>query len=70
MSDSHWGWPDSRGLFDVEAFACDVHAAGLDEVPVFLELFDPFEADDETVLEGARSSVAHCRRALQTGDRR
>jgi hypothetical protein len=33
---------------------------------VFLELFDAFEADDETVLAGVRSSVAHCRRALTT----
>ena len=64
MSDSHWGWPDPRGLFDVEGFARDVHAAGLDDVPVFLELFDAFEADDEKVLAGVRSSVEHCRRAL------
>jgi sugar phosphate isomerase/epimerase len=67
QSDSHWGWPDPRGLFDVEAFARDVEAAGLEDVPVFLELFDAFEADDETVLAAARSSVEHCRRALQGG---
>jgi sugar phosphate isomerase/epimerase len=63
-SDSHWGWPDPRGLFDVNAFARDVRAVGLD-VPVFLELFDAFEADDEAVLAGVRSSVEHCRRALR-----
>jgi sugar phosphate isomerase/epimerase len=63
QSDSHWGWPDPRGLFDVEAFARDLRAAGL-EVPVFLELFDAFEVDDETVLARVRSSVEHCRRAL------
>src|SRR2546425_555145 len=32
-SDSHWGWPDERGLFDVSAFAADVRAAGLADVP-------------------------------------
>jgi sugar phosphate isomerase/epimerase len=67
QSDSHWGWPDPRGLFDVEGFARDVHAAGLDDVPVFLELFDSFEADDEKVLAGVRSSVEHCRQALRQG---
>jgi sugar phosphate isomerase/epimerase len=68
QSDSHWGWPDARGLFDVEAFARDVHAAGLDDVPVFLEVFDAFEADDEAVLAGVRSSVEHCRQALRGGE--
>jgi sugar phosphate isomerase/epimerase len=68
QSDSHWGWPDERGLFDVEAFARDIHAVGLD-APVFLELFDAFEAEDETVLARVRSSVEHCRRALSVFQR-
>jgi sugar phosphate isomerase/epimerase len=68
QSDSHWGWPDERGLFDVAAFAVEVRAAELDAVPVFLELFDAFEADDDQVLRQAAASVEHCRRAL--GDRR
>jgi D-erythrulose 1-phosphate 3-epimerase len=67
QSDSHWGWPDPRGLFDVEAFAGDVRDAGLGNVPVFLELFDAFEADDGDVLAAVRSSVEHCRRALREG---
>lgn len=64
QSDSHWGWPDERGLFDVEAFAADVRAAGIQDVPVFLELFDAFEADDARVLRQTATSVEHCRRAL------
>lgn len=64
LSDSHWGWPDERGLFDVAGFAADVRAAGLDDLPVFLELFDAFEADDADVLARARSSVEHCRALL------
>jgi D-erythrulose 1-phosphate 3-epimerase len=64
QGDSHWGWPDDRGLFDVAAFAADVRAAGLTEVTVFLELFDAFEADDAEVLARTRSSVEHCRSLL------
>lgn len=63
-SDSHWGWPDGRGKFDVPAFADDVRDTGLSHVPVFLELFDPFEADDVEVLARTRSSVEHCRRSV------
>jgi hypothetical protein len=59
--DSHWGWPDERGLFDVGGFVEDVREAGLSQVPVFLELFDAFEADDADVLARTRSSVEYCR---------
>jgi sugar phosphate isomerase/epimerase len=62
QSDSHWGWPDKRGLFDVAGFARDVAAAGLDDVPAFLEIIYPFELSDEAVLANITSSVAHCRR--------
>jgi D-erythrulose 1-phosphate 3-epimerase len=62
QSDSHWGWPDNRGLFDVRAFAQDVRNAGLEEVPAHLELIYPFELDDETVRKSVESSVLHCRR--------
>ena len=64
QSDSHWGWPDERGVFDVEGFAADVRAAELREVPVFLELFDAFEADDDRVLRQTATSVEHCKGAL------
>ena len=64
QSDSHWGWPDDRGLFDVEAFAAEVRAAEIRDVPVFLELFDAFERDDAHVVRQAASSVEHCKRAL------
>lgn len=62
QSDSHWGWPDKRGLFDVGAFAKDVTQAGLEDVPAFLEIIYPFELADEVVLASIKSSVAHCRR--------
>jgi len=62
QSDSHWGWPDSRGLFDLAGFASDVRAAGLEDVPAFLEIIYPFELADEAVMKNITSSVLHCRR--------
>lgn len=62
QSDSHWGWPDKRGLFDVAGFANDVQEAGLEDVPAFLEIIYPFELADEVVLSNIASSVTHCRR--------
>jgi D-erythrulose 1-phosphate 3-epimerase len=62
QSDSHWGWPDRRGLFDVANFAHEVKAAGLADVPAFLEIIYPFELADEAVLSSITSSVLHCRR--------
>jgi hypothetical protein len=54
-------WPDERGLLDVGGFVEDVREAGLSQVPVFLEPFDAFEADDADVLARTRSSVEYCR---------
>jgi|SRR5579871_2104296 len=60
QSDSHWGWPDKRGLFDVAAFAREVREAGLSEIPAFLEIIYPFELADDAVLASITSSVRHC----------
>jgi sugar phosphate isomerase/epimerase len=62
QSDSHWGWPDKRGLFDVANFAKEVREAGLDDVPAFIEIIYPFELADELVLKSIMSTVAHCQR--------
>jgi len=62
QSDSHWGWPDKRGLFDLANFAREVKEAGLEDVPAFLEIIYPFELADEAVLSNITSSVLHCRR--------
>jgi sugar phosphate isomerase/epimerase len=63
QSDSHWGWPDSRGLFDVAAFAKEVRQARLENVPAHLEIIYPFEVADENVLSSITTSVKHCRQA-------
>ena len=64
QSDSHWGWPDDRGCVDLGAFAADIEASGLAGLPVFLELFDAFEAADSDVIARVRTSVDHCRASL------
>lgn len=64
QSDSHWGWPDARADYPVDQFAAQVRAASLEHVPVFLEVFYTFEADDDSVLANTISSVEHCKAAL------
>lgn len=62
QSDSHWGWPDRRGLFDVAGFASEVRATGLAHLPAFIEIIYPFELADEVVRANITSTVMHCRR--------
>ncbi len=51
------GQPDSRGLFDVAAFAKEVQDAGLERVPAHLEIIYPFELADEKVLASITTSI-------------
>jgi sugar phosphate isomerase/epimerase len=60
-SDAHMGWPDPRGSYEPQQLFRDAAACGLGEVPVFLEVFCPFEQDDAEVLALIESSVAACR---------
>jgi D-erythrulose 1-phosphate 3-epimerase len=62
QSDSHWGWPDRRGLFDVAQFAHEVKTAGLQDLPAFIEIIYPFELADDLVLRDITSTAMHCRR--------
>lgn len=64
QSDSHWGWPDDRGSFDVTAFAQTLRRANLINRPIFLEVFYPFELTDTALLKNIRQSVEHCRQML------
>lgn len=64
QSDSHWGWPDKRGCFDVAAFAHDLRMANLSHLPLILEVFYPFELTDEAVLSNITTSVRHCIKQL------
>lgn len=60
-ADAHWGWPDARGTYDPAGFVREVHDAGLDDVPVFIEVFSPFEQADDDIVPLIRSSLAACR---------
>jgi hypothetical protein len=64
QADAHWGWPDPRGSFDVAALGAELRADGVEDVPVVLEVFYPFELDDQAVAANLRSSVDHVRREL------
>ena len=66
QGDPHWGWPHPQGQVDVAGVAADLRAAGLDDVPVFLEVYPRFEDPDDTVQALIRDSVAYCRAALAT----
>lgn len=64
LGDPHWGWPHPQGRVDVASVATDLRAAGLEDVPVFLEVFPRFEDPDESVRTLIGSSVEHCRACL------
>lgn len=60
-ADAHWGWPDARGSYDPAGFHREVREAGLDHLPVFIEVFSPFERADDEIVPLIRSSLAACR---------
>jgi hypothetical protein len=60
-ADAHWGWPDARGSYEPVGFFREVHEVGLDEVPVFIEVFSPFEQADGEIVPLIRSSLDACR---------
>ncbi len=60
-ADAHWGWPDARGAYDPAGFHREVREAGLDHLPVFIEVFSPFEQADDEIVPLIRSSLAACR---------
>jgi sugar phosphate isomerase/epimerase len=60
-ADAHWGWPDARGSYEPAGFFREVHEVGLDDVPVFIEVFSPFEQADGEIVPLIQSSLAACR---------
>jgi sugar phosphate isomerase/epimerase len=55
--DRHWDFTE-KGKVDAEQAAALHRGAGLEECPVFLEVFYPFERDDASVLNAMRRSIA------------
>jgi sugar phosphate isomerase/epimerase len=62
-SDSHWGFA-RPGIVDVGALAAQLERVSV-HVPMILEVFYPFEQDDEAVQRDLIASVEHCRLALE-----
>jgi len=60
QSDSHWGWPNERGLFDLPGFANEVKKTNLTDIPIILEVLYPFELADEQVLDHIVKSARFC----------
>jgi D-erythrulose 1-phosphate 3-epimerase len=61
LSDSHWGLDDPRGLVRLESVRNALEMTGHTKLPVILEVFHAFEANDELVLQDVRSSIAQMR---------
>jgi hypothetical protein len=54
--DRHWDFTE-RGAVDPAMAASLQRATGLEDRPVFLEVFYPFERDDASVLDAVRRSI-------------
>ncbi len=54
--DRHWGFTHEDGIVDPVAVAREIREAGLDDIPVFLEAFYPFEWTNEQVMADMKQS--------------
>ena len=61
QSDSHWGLDDPRGIVQLGPLKHTLETHGHGNLPVILEVFYPFEASDEFVLQDVKSSVRQMR---------
>jgi D-erythrulose 1-phosphate 3-epimerase len=63
LSDSHWGFT-RKGIVDLQQTKNQLEQAGLENIPVILEVFYPFELDDESVLRDITKSVKLCKKVF------
>jgi hypothetical protein len=63
LGDPRWGWAHERGRGQAP-IAASVHAVGLDDIPVTLEVCPRFGEDEAEARRVLVASVAHCRRYL------
>lgn len=61
--DRHWDFTEA-GAVDPEAARAVLRQAGLEDRPVFLEVFYPFERDDRSVLDAVAASIGILKRAF------
>lgn len=64
MSDSHWGFT-RKGIVDLQKTKEQLEGAGLGDVPVVLEVFYPFELDDDSVVEDVKKSIRICQKVFR-----
>lgn len=64
QSDSHWSFT-RQGLVDPASLAKDLSIAGLDTIPVFLEIFHPFELDDDAALADLVAGVQELKKVFK-----
>jgi sugar phosphate isomerase/epimerase len=57
--DRHWSFA-AEGIVDPQAVAAEILTVGLDHLPIFLEVFYPFEWTNEQVLADMKQCVARC----------
>ena len=63
--DRHWDFSAEGRVNPTEA--ADLHrSAGLEHIPVFLEVFYPFERDDSSILRDLRHSTAVLKKAFSS----
>jgi D-erythrulose 1-phosphate 3-epimerase len=63
LSDSHWGFT-RKGIVDLKQTKQQLEQVGLGNTPVILEVFYPFELDDESVLKDIKKSVKLCQKVF------
>jgi sugar phosphate isomerase/epimerase len=63
--DRHWSFA-MAGIVDPQEVAVEIRAAGLAHLPIFLEVFYPFEWTNEQVLADMKQCVARCLPAFRT----
>ncbi len=62
--DRHWGFTHEDGIVDPVRVAGEIRQAGLDHVPLFIEVFYPFEWRNDQVLADMKTTVAVLQKAL------
>jgi sugar phosphate isomerase/epimerase len=56
--DRHWGFTHDDGIVDPIQVVSEIRQAGLDDLPVFLEVFYPFEWTNEQVMADMKQTFA------------
>jgi sugar phosphate isomerase/epimerase len=56
--DRHWGFTHTDGIVDPDQVVSQLRDAGLDHLPVFLEVFYPFEWTNEQVMADMQATFA------------